>query len=164
MGAVFDYYGPAETLVKQLKYSNCPYLAKGAGAFLAYQFHQLQWPKPDLIIPVPLSFTHHMTRGYNQAELLAKSLGKFLECPVDSLLKRHSGEYSQAALDKSKRILLDQGSFYLKRNADIKDKHILLVDDVLTTGTTLNRCAEALLEQCPTSLYGLTFCRSFESN
>lgn len=161
VGSVFDYYGPAQTLIKHLKYANRPYLADGAGAFLAYQFYQLKWPKPDYIIPVPLSVTHLMTRGYNQAELLAKSLGKLLDCPVQNVLKRQNGKLNQTSLDRTHRILLEEGTFYLKRNSHlIRDQRLLLIDDVMTTGTTLNRCAEALMEQCPNGIYALTFCRA----
>lgn len=162
LAAVFEYAGPAATLVKHLKYANQSYLAEGMGAFLAYQFYQLKWPVPDLIIPVPLSLTHHFSRGYNQAELIAMALGKIIGSPVKQVLKRKSGDFSQTALDRSQRERLEGSAFFVKKNAAIQDRTILVIDDVLTTGTTLKRCAEALWEEAPKSLYGLTFCRATE--
>ncbi|MBS4167406.1 hypothetical protein PARA125_000027 [Parachlamydia sp. AcF125] len=160
MGAAFDYFGPAATLVTHLKDFNKPYLAEGAGAFLAYQFFQLQWPIPDLIVPVPLSFMRHLSRGYNQALLLANALGKILNCPVKQVLKRKSGDYSQAALERKQRMLLDRENFLLQENANICDQTVLIVDDARATGETLNRCAETLLEGCPAHIYGLTLCHT----
>ncbi|WP_039377641.1 ComF family protein [Parachlamydia acanthamoebae] len=160
VGAAFDYEGPAATLVKHLKYLNKPYLAEGAGAFLAYQFFQLQWPIPDLIIPVPLSFMRNLSRGYNQAFLLANAMGNILNCPVAQVLKRKSGDYSQAALDRKQRMTLEQESFFLQENGIIRDKTLLIIDDVRTTGATLNRCAETLLTGYPAKMYGLTLCHT----
>lgn len=160
MGAVFDYLGPAASLIKKLKYANQPYLAKGAGAFLAAQFQRLEWPVPDAIIPVPLSFTHWLDRGYNQSELLANSLADFLQVPVWKALKRRSGDYSQAGLTWSQRQALASKKFKLKKNYSLQDKTLLLIDDVMTTRSTLYRCAEILLEGCPSRLYALTLCRT----
>ena len=67
IAAAFDYVGPAASLVKKLKYGNQPYLVKGMAGYLVAQFNELQWPFPDAIIPVPLSFSHWLERGYNQS-------------------------------------------------------------------------------------------------
>lgn len=157
--AVFDYVGPAATLVSRLKYSDMPYLAKGMGAYLAAQFMQLEWPMPDVIVPAPIMLTHLLTRGYNQSELIAQALAELLGCPVQNALSRRSGDYSQAGLSRSQRLELGQ-SIYLKEHQFLHDKCILLVDDVLTTGSTIRRSAQALLEGYPKSIYALTFCRA----
>lgn len=162
VAAAFDHTGPAATLVKKFKYSNQPYLAKGLAAYMAMQFVHLNWPLPDLIVPVPLSFTHWLSRGYNQTELLACSLSSILECPVGNLIKRRSGDYSQAGLKKKERLKLDSENFQLRKGANVADQTILLLDDVITTGRTLRCCAEVLLEGCPTAIYGLTVCRAVD--
>jgi len=162
LAAVFEYAGPAATLVKHLKYANQSYLAEGIGAFLAYQFYQLKWPIPDLIVPVPLSPTHRFSRGYNQSELISIALGKIIGSPVKQILKRRSGDFSQASLDRTQRREMEGSTFFLQKNALVQDQTILLIDDVLTTGTTLKRCAEVLWEKAPKNLYGLTFCRAAE--
>lgn len=160
--AAFDYAGPASTLVKRLKYAGQPYLAKGAGAFLAGQFLQLDWTMPDLLVPVPMAFTHWIERGYNQSMLLAESLGNILNVPVKNVLKRRSGDYSQAGLTFKQRMELSGNSFSLFEGEDLADKTIVLIDDVMTTGSTLRLCAEALIPGCPRNIYGLTLCRAIK--
>ena len=96
-----------------MKYENQFYLAKGAGAFLAKQFLDLNWPFPDVIIPIPLTFTHFLDRGYNQSELMANALGKIINCPVKNFLCRKNEGYSQASLSYQERMLLKENTFYL---------------------------------------------------
>jgi len=158
VAAAFDYMGPASSLIKKFKYENQPYLASGMGALLAAQWQNLEWPLPDAIIPVPLSFTHWLGRGYNQSELLSNELGKILQVPVWNVLKRESGDYSQAGLSISQRRELNGKRFSLKNTHTLQDKTVLIIDDVITSGSTLRRCSEALLEGCPKTLYALSFC------
>lgn len=156
--AALEYIGPAATLVKQLKYGNRPYLARGGSALLFAQFDRLKWPLPDAIIPVPLSLTHWLQRGYNQSALLAENMANFLNIPVWDVLKRKSGDYSQAGLNLEQRKRLDGKHFKLKSGYSLEDKVLLLVDDVMTSGSTLNRCAEALAEGVSARIYALTLC------
>lgn len=161
IAAVFDYEGPATTLIKQMKYGGQPHLAEGAGAFLAAQFVELNWPMPDFVIPMPMASLRKIERGYNQSELLAEVFARFIDRPMLDILKRKGGEFSQAGLNHQQRLQLSSDAFSLrKRHADIKDKCLLLIDDVMTTGSTLRRCAEALLETYPDQIYGLTVCRA----
>lgn len=160
MASVFDYVGPAATLVKKLKYGDQPYLAKGAGGYLVTQWLQLDWPKPDVIIPVPSSFTRLLERGYNQSELLAQQVSMIIDVPMQNILIRRSGDYSQTALHWSQRKQLSGSNILLKEKHGIEDKCVLLIDDVMTTGSTMRRCAETLLEGCPNQIYGLTVCRA----
>lgn len=156
--AAFEYAGPAASLIKKLKYENEPYLVKYAGAFLAMQWERLAWPVPDAIVPVPLPFNRKIVRGYNQTELLAKELGKILQVPVWNILGRKSGEFSQAALNLEQRKLVKKESFFLKKGYSLTDKTLLVIDDVMTTGSTLKKCSEVLIEGCPSQLFALTVC------
>lgn len=160
IAAAFEYKGAPSTFVKEFKYGNKPYLSQGLGSFMTAQFIQLKWPIPDLIVPVPQSFSRWLTRGYNQAELLSDSIGQLIERPVVKALIRKSDDFSQAGLSLCQRLKLNGKSIYLKKNQNLQDKVILLVDDVLTTGTTLQICAEALLEDYPNSIYALTLCQA----
>jgi ComF family protein len=159
--AAFDYQGPASSLIKQFKYGNKPYLAKGLGAYLCLQLDALKWPMPDGLVPVPLSFSHRLQRGYIQSALLADELGKLLGIPVWGALKRTSNDFSQAALSLDQRKGLGN-VFKLKKKFPIQDKKIMLIDDVRTSGATLNKCAAALCEGHPASLYALTVCTTLE--
>jgi len=160
IGAAFDFAGPAASLIKKMKYSNMPYLNKGVAAYMAAQFCRLEWPMPDVIIPVPISLTHLFSRGYNQSALLAESLASLLNRRYCEVLKRKSGDYSQAGLDREQRMALDGEKFICRQGYDLQDKTILLVDDVMTTGSTLRRCAEALQSGYPNNIYALVFCRA----
>ncbi|MBA3956954.1 MAG: ComF family protein [Parachlamydiaceae bacterium] len=160
VAAAFDYIGPAATLIKQLKYSDKPFLADGCGAYLAAQFLQLDWPMPDIIVPVPIPLTRLLTRGYNQSALLAENVATLLQRPTVHALSRSSGDYSQAGLTRKQRLTLDGKGITLRSNASIQDKIILLIDDVWTTGSTMRMCSEALSEGYPSKIYCLTFCRA----
>ena len=162
IAGAFDYAGPAACLIRKLKYADLPYLANGCGAYLAAQFLQLGWPMPDLLIPVPIATTHWIERGYNQSLLLAQSLSKILNRPVQEALIRKSGDYSQAGLSRQQRLELESNLFFLKKSQQLADKNILLIDDVMTTGSTLRKCAEILQEECPSTIYGLTVCRAIK--
>jgi competence protein ComFC len=162
VASAFDYIGPAATMLKLFKYGQQKYLAKGCSAYLAAQFSRLDWPMPDVIVPVPIAFNHWVQRGYNQCELLADNVGEILDRPVVHALRRKSGDYSQAGLSRSQRFQLIGNTFELKGGYSFHDKTILLIDDVLTTGTTLKKCAEILFEAYPSRVYALTLCRAIK--
>jgi predicted amidophosphoribosyltransferase len=81
---------------------------------------------------------------------------------MESALIRKSGDYSQAGMDRKQRKTLTRDTLLLKKGHDLRDKRILLIDDVMTTGSTLQRCAEVLYEGCPAEVYALTFCRAIK--
>lgn len=159
-GAAFDYIGPAATLVKKLKYGNQPHLARGLAAFLVAQFDRLNWPLPDALIPVPLSFSHWLERGYNQSALLAEEMGSLLGLPVWNALKRRSGDFSQAGLTFTQRMELNGQPFKLRKKYSLQSRTFILIDDVMTSGTTLRKCAECLMEAGPACVYALTVCKT----
>ncbi len=158
--SALEYIGPATTLVKNLKYSSQPYLADGAGAYMAAQFLSLDWPIPDIIVPVPLSLTHKFQRGYNQAYLLAKAFSSIIPCHICNTLTRRCDSYSQTNLSQQQRKVMGSHDIIVKKGSLITDKTILIIDDVTTTGTTLRRCAEAIAEYYPRKIYALTLCHA----
>lgn len=160
VASVFDYEGPPATLVKRLKYAGQTYLANPSGAFLVAQLIALNWPMPDVIIPMPIAPLKKIERGFNQSLALAESMGSMIERPVNEIIKRKNGDFSQAGLGYKQRLKLNSDSFFLKSRAKLYGKTVLLVDDVMTTGTTLKCCAEVLREAFPSSIYALTLCRA----
>ena len=101
----------------------------------------------DMILSVPLHRNKEQKRGYNQAYLIAKELGKLLETEEQShVLKRIRNTESQSLLPKYKRKSNVKGAFLVVHPSKIKGKSILLVDDVMTTGSTLNECSRVLKE------------------
>jgi competence protein ComFC len=152
----FTYKDPVRALILKLKYNNCPYLAKTLASFMYIQHVQLGWPTPDLVIYVPQSRLRSFERGYNQSECLAKCLASFLNVPCRTILKKQRSTYPQTLLEERERKKLQQDTFCLKPSANIEDKTVLIIDDVYTTGSTLNRCSKALLEGYPRRIFALT--------
>jgi ComF family protein len=156
--APFEFWGPAAALVSEFKYSGRFQLAAPMAGYMALQLERLGWPLPDLVVPVPISLTHLLKRGYNQSGLLAQELSRIIDRPCVSLLKRRSGHFSQSGQDRSQRLKLSSEEFSWKKRHPIADKTILLIDDVTTTKSTLIACAEQLQACFPARLYALTFC------
>lgn len=160
LSAALPYLGPVSSLVKKLKFGQMPFLAKTAAAFLTTQFHRLGWPLPDLLVPVPRPPLRSLYYGINHAKLITKHLGKSLNLPGYTFLRRKGGDYPQARLNPKQREATLQGSFYLLKPHEIEDKTLLVVDDVITTGTTLKCAVETLLTGFPRKIYVLTLCCS----
>lgn len=160
MAAVFEFFGPAASLVKKLKYHHMPYLALDMASCLVAQFCRLEWPRPDIVTSVPISWSRYLARGYNQSALLAQQLAFTLGVPYKELLGRYSGDLSQAHLSQEDRLKLNGQRFYLKETQAYYGKTLLIIDDVVTTGTTLKKCAELLRSVAPCHLYALLFCHA----
>ena len=148
------------TLLRALKYGGQAQLADGAAAYLVAQWARLEWPCPDVIVPVPISLSHLLGRGYNQSLLLAEGLAKILGKPVLDPLKRSSDSYSQAGLTREQRRQLKPECLSLKTEKGLENASVLLVDDVITSGATLQCCAQALAQAYPQELYALSVCRA----
>ena len=100
----------------------------------------------DIIIPVPLHNSRKKGRGYNQSELIAKGIGEILNIPVfTNLLVRNVNNPTQTDKHRFERWENVSDIFSIQSNEQIEGRHILLVDDVITTGSTLEACAKELL-------------------
>jgi ComF family protein len=145
--AYFTTDGLLQHLLHQLKYKE----RKGIGIFLGkqlgYDLKQLDWQKGiDFIVPVPLHPEKEAARGYNQTELIARGLGDALKIPViTNLLYRTRNTESQIQKSREQRISNMHDAFEVRNSEKYTSKHMLLIDDVLTTGATLEACATALL-------------------
>ena len=99
---------------------------------------------PDMLVAVPLSKKRLKKRGYNQAELLANAMAKHFSAPVISCLGKRDSHSQQHFLDKAKRRENVKGIYCFTGKVPVKEKRILLVDDIVTTGATLDECASVL--------------------
>ena len=158
VAATFEHLGAASTLLKEWKVCSRPALVKGLAAWMAVQFLELQWPPPDLIVPIPQTILQAMTFGFNPPQLLAQELSKILNVPMRSLLKKNWGHPPQARLLWEDRKKLSYRAFEWRGKEDISDKTILLVDDLIGTGATLKAAAFRLREGFPKAIYGLVLC------
>lgn len=107
----------------------------------------------DIIVPVPLHWTRFLKRGYNQAELIAQEIAQAKGIPVVNLLKRKKRTQLQALLKKDEREDNLKDAFVLKKNySKYKDKKILVVDDLMTTGSTLKYACKEIFKAQPKDL------------
>ncbi len=114
----------------------------------------------DLITPVPIYPTKKRERTYNHAEILARSLSKNFAIPIDAKnLKKIRWTRSQSELGREKRLKNVKDSFLIVDKGAFSDKCVLLVDDVYTTGTTINECAKVLRGAKASKVFSLTLAR-----
>jgi ComF family protein len=156
---------PLRHFIHLLKYQRrpdlAPELARYLAATLAGPDWQLLWPQIDAIAPVPLHAERRRQRGYDQAERIAVEAAARLRLPHVAALDRVRATTAQFDLDRRHRRTNVRGAFAVRpgeRHA-IRGRWVLLVDDVLTTGSTLAACAEALLEGGAAAVSAITVAR-----
>jgi ComF family protein len=98
----------------------------------------------DMVVPMPLHWRRGWERGFNQSELLAKVLSARVGAPIVKAVRRKRRTPSQAGLTNAQRRTNVAGAFVWNKKYSVKDRHVLLVDDVLTTGATASACAAVL--------------------
>jgi ComF family protein len=161
--AEYEPYAYAAALFRfssQALYRRIPYALKysgnlSGGRFFAEMLGRFLSEAPhlkdaDLVIPVPLHFLRRWRRGYNQAEILARGIASVLQvpCRADLLVRsRRTGTQIRKAVEEKKKNV--SGAFSLRRHLPEGIRHILLVDDVFTTGATLNACYRVIREAYP---------------
>ena len=154
--SAFTYTGGAAKIIKRLKYDGNKYLADTMAAYMA-KIYVKEFFAPDIITFVPMTGKEQFSRGFNHAEELAKSLAKHIDNRVIALLNKKFDTKNQAGLTLEERSKNLKGSFELTDKNAVKDKKILLVDDVLTTGATSGEIATLLKKHKAKSVYILTF-------
>ncbi|MFZ4507820.1 MAG: ComF family protein [Fimbriimonas sp.] len=136
--AIFNYDGPAMEAVKALKYARKTALAKRMAALIRDGYDTLGH-FPDAIVPVPIHWRRRCQRGFNQAEMLAEALPADLVRP--RLLVRTRATRPQVGLTTEQRLLNLVGAFGA---GPLVPAHVMLIDDVYTSGQTARECAKAL--------------------
>ena len=126
----------------------------------AFDDDRLRERRFDAIVPVPLHPARQRERGFNQATLLAEWLSSHLSLPLHPALQRIHYTTTQTAFDRSERMQNLRGAFRLRKKADVRRLRVLLIDDVLTTGSTLSECARVLKQGGARSVYAATAARA----
>ena len=141
---VYDSGSSVQDILHAVKYQNAQALALRLGQLLGRQLHAGVEDLPDVLVPVPLHPKKRKTRGYNQSLLLAQGISSATGIPVDTeLLIRNRHTPSQTGMDRMERWQNTSGAF--ECNKPIKaGAHIALVDDMITTGATLEACYRAM--------------------
>lgn len=155
--AAFIYTGALPFIMHQFKSKGATFWAKELSGELitsitkqnSSSHNQLSQDKPLALVPVPLHWTRRFTRGYNQSELIAHALSKTLNIPIMPLISKTNATKKQQNLTRKKRLQNLQNSFQIDRplrNQKLP-KYIALVDDVMTTGATMETLAQLLKSQ-----------------
>jgi ComF family protein len=115
----------------------------------------------ELLVPVPVHTARLRQRGFDQAELLARAVGRVLDLPVAPVLERATKTAAQHSLGRRARAANVGGAFTVKASArrDVANKWVVLIDDVVTTGATFSGCAQALYAAEAYAVSGLALAR-----
>jgi ComF family protein len=155
-------------IVHMFKYNDRVYLIKKTAYFILKAFLDLYIQNPpDFIFPVPMHSSGLRKRGYNQTYLmvletaeLAQNYGLFFPEVKNNILLKINKTESQTELDHNSRKKNLENVFKVKHPLLVKNRKILIIDDVMTTGTTLEKCAEELLKNGADSVDAITFARA----
>lgn len=151
--SAFSFEGPARSIVHAYKLRGGARLARPLAALIAPQLPQ--WFDSSTIVPVPTSSTRARARGFDQAELLAVELGRLTGRPICHLAGRRRGR-PQTGTSRSERLQLSDETFFAQTADQYRRTSVVLLDDVCTTGVTLDKCASAITGQASV-IYAVTF-------
>ena len=137
-----------QKLMHQLKYKNRPHIGVELGKEFGKRIlASKEFPIPDLIIPIPLHRKKQKKRGYNQSYQFGKGIAEELNIPIyGSVLSKISDNKSQTKMNRLERLENVLNSYKITDDSKIKGKHVLLVDDIITTGATIEAAAQKLLK------------------
>jgi ComF family protein len=155
--APFYYEEGVQIGISRLKFGGKDFLAKHFARDMAQSVEEdFRGVEFDYITFVPLSSFQKQNRVYNQSEVLATELGKVLDLKVERVLEKVFENDTQHYASQNRRNGNVLGVYEVLKNVDVTDKTILLVDDIKTTGATLNECAKILKIRGANKVYGVT--------
>ena len=155
---VFEKDKELQYIIHEIKYKENFRLGKHLGKIVGNKLKEkISGWSADLIIPIPLHHLKKAERGYNQSYYIAKGISAACNVPVNkSIVKRNRFTPSQTALNLEERKVNMQDAFTLKHPAKVKGKNIILVDDVITTGSTITECGRVLMEAGTNKIFALS--------
>jgi ComF family protein len=164
VNATAQYYFTKESLMQhlmhQLKYKGNSELGRQLGRLMGNDLHQTdRFRKIEVLVPLPLFPAKERRRGYNQAAILCEGIAEVMKVPIfkDVVIRSQHTE-TQTKKGRMERWQNIEGKFQLIHPENIRNKHILLIDDVVTTGATLEACGHELLQAGNIKLSIATLC------
>jgi ComF family protein len=160
--AVYRSRGIVRKLLHEFKYGRQRHLKHPLASWLCETLDdpRLRGRRFDAIIPVPLHSARERDRGFNQATLLAELLARHSGLRLHDALERTRYTTTQTAYDRAERMQNLRDAFRLRKKGDVRGLRVLLIDDVLTTGSTLSECARVLKKAGAISVYAATAARA----
>lgn len=158
--AAFAYASPLDAVIAGLKFRRLEYLGEVLAESLWRRF-EIAIARHDLVVAVPLHWRRRLARGFNQAEALARPLASRAALPLGAALRRARATAAQAQLPRDLRLRNPRRAFRA-RAAEVEGARVLLVDDVVTTGATVNAAAAALKEAGAAAVTVLAVARTLE--
>ncbi len=153
------FEGPLREAIHRFKYRPCKALGRPLAAWITKNIRPVSGV--DCIMPVPLHISRLRQRGFNQALIIAQELSKTFSIPLSYYnLSRVRPTRPQVELTGEERIKNVSGAFALRRPDEIRGRDVLLVDDVHTTGATMNECASVLKDAGASRVTALTIARA----
>ncbi len=160
--AVYRSRGIVRQILLDFKYGRQVHLRHLIAAWLVAGLNdeRLRNATFDIVVPVPLHPARERERGFNQSALIAELLSAHAALPVRPVLERTRYTMTQTAFDRAERMQNLRGAFRLRKTGDVRGLRVLLVDDVLTTGSTLSACARVLKTAGARSVHAATAARA----
>lgn len=153
-GSLFYYYrgNPYAKLIHKAKYNNLPAIGRKLGAIYAAEISgDGFFDGIDLILPVPLHWLKQIKRGYNQSYEIAKGIADVTGLPIGDNLRARKGHSTQTRKNSFERWINAKDIYIAINCAELAGKHVLVVDDVITTGATTLACCQAIHDSVPTA-------------
>jgi ComF family protein len=154
------YKSEVREAIRRLKYRRNLALGQALAVPIINQLCSLAWPV-EVVMPVPLGLARLAQRGYNQASLLARPVALSLQLPYQTqAIKRHRETKSQVEMSSFASRRENVAGAFTADHFKVNGKKILVIDDVTTSGATMNACAKALSEAGASEVYGFTLARA----
>lgn len=153
------YGGIVKTLILKFKYES-DFTAGYLLSKLLVEMIEENKIYADVICYVPMTKKSEKKRGFNQCEVIARHIGYHINIPVSDCIKKIKNTKEQKTLTKEERVKNLKGAFKVIRVKDIKNKDVILIDDVMTTGATINECKDVLKKSGANKITVLTIAKS----
>jgi competence protein ComFC len=159
--AAYRASGVVREFIHRFKYERAYYLRHPLAEWAAeaLEDERIKWTPVDALVPVPLHSARRREREFNQAEVIAELLARRCGKPVVNALERIRYTTTQTRLDRHERMENLRGAFRVRQRIEVQSRHFLLVDDVFTTGSTVEECARVLRQAGAASVRALTVAR-----
>jgi ComF family protein len=156
---LFGYENVSKTAIHSLKFDGIKHIYK---IFIPYILKQIEYlnERIDIITSVPMSRKKMIKRGYNQSELIAKEVAKQTGIEFCEILKENRRAKQQRSLNYDERFINVIDRYKTIKNNKFEDKVVLIIDDVFTTGATINECSRKLILSGAAKIFSITLVRS----